>query len=197
MPLHPSPHRQPMPQATDSVLQLVRQQVVAHYREAWFLRQWTWPNPDAGHLRLKLPSGFDYGCWTRRRVDIRIRPAAKLLAGAALPDSLRPEVAHVGCWSFDGAEQVAMTDFWVLVLEDGINECPTCVVLPTEVLLDTLRRSAEAGRLFLYFTSRGECFTSPSLQTKLTALVTYGTRTVISSCCLTRYLNAWDQLASC
>lgn len=177
-------------------MQLVRKQVVAHFGEAWFLRQWAWPNPDAGHLRLKLPPHADSGYWARKKVDLRIRPAARVIAEAALPVYLRPEVTHVGCWSFDGAEQVAMTDFWVLVLEKAdSDQSPTYVVLPTLELLGYLRSSADAGRLYLYFTHAGECYASPSLQTRLFILVPYGPRILSSRCCLTDYVNAWGRLA--
>lgn len=185
-----------MAPAENTLLQLVREQVVAQFGEAWFLRQWAWPNPDANHLRLKLPPYVEPGGWPRQQVDLRIRPAAERLAEATLPGHLRPAVAHVGCWSFDGAEQVALTDFWILVLENaGPTQSPTYVVLPTLVLLGYLRSSADAGRLYLYFTHQGECYASPSLRTKLSALVTYGPRTSTSCVCLTLYLNAWYQLA--
>lgn len=85
-----------MSHVTDYLLQLVRKQVVACYGEDWFLRDWLWPNPDAGYLRLKLPSGFDPDGWRRRQVDLRIRPVAEVISEAAVPDYLRPEVVHVG-----------------------------------------------------------------------------------------------------
>ena len=181
----------------NDLLQLVRKQVVAQFGEAWFLRQWSWPNPDAGHLRLKLPPSAQLGCWPRKHVDLRIRPAAELLAEVALPSYLRPEVAYVGCWSFDGSEQVAMTDFWILVLENAASgQSPTCVVLPTLVLLGYLRCSADAGRQYLYFTQEGECFASPSLQTELAALrERHGPRIFSSRFYLTPYVNAWHLLA--
>lgn len=178
------------------LLELVQKQVVGQFGEAWFLRQWAWPNPDAHHLRLKLPLCGLSGVRSRHPIDLRIRPAAALLTEAALPDHLRPEVAHVGCWSFDGAEQVAMTDFWILVLEKSTPSLiTTCVVLPTSVLLGHLRCSAEVGRLYLYFTHEGQCYASPSLRTDLSALVTYSTYVISSQMGLTQYLNAWHLLA--
>ena len=180
---------------TEQLVSLIKREVVRCFGEAWFLRRWSWPNPDVGHLRLKLPAGPETSCWPRRHIDLRIRLAAEFLSADALPEQLRPEVARIGCWSFDGAEQVAMTDFWILVLEDGVTQTPTCVVLPTEVLLHYLRRSADAGQLYVYFTPAGECYASPSLQTSFSALrVTHGPRSFSSSFNLTHYLNAWYQL---
>jgi len=102
----------------------------------------------------------------------------------------------VGCWSFDGAEQVAMTDFWVLALQEPASSpTTTCLVLPTLELLGYLRCSAEVGRLYLYFTQAGQCYASPSLCTKLSVLVTYGSRVIASRVSLTHHLNAWHLLA--
>ena len=113
-----------------------------------------------------------------------------------MPDHLRPGVTYVGCWSFDGAEQVAMTDFWILALEEPTpSPTITCVVLPTLVLLDYLRRSTDKGRLYLYFTHAGQCYASPSLRTKFSALVTDGSRVTASRVSLTHHLNAWHLLA--
>ncbi|GAA3969673.1 hypothetical protein GCM10022407_14480 [Hymenobacter antarcticus] len=185
-----------MAPSENTPLQWVRKQVVAHFGEAWFLRQWAWPNPDAYHLRLQLPLSGLSGIKSRRPIDLRIRPAAKLLTEAAVPDHLRPEVSHVGCWSFDGAEQVAMTDFWILVLEEpGPGPTTTGFVLPTLELLNYLRCSAEVGRLFLYFTRSGQCYASPSLGTNLSALMTHGPRVTSSRVSLTHQLNAWHLLA--
>lgn len=181
---------------TNPLVQLVRKLVVTQFGEAWFLRQWAWPNPDAGHMRLKLPHYLESNGWPRQQVDLRIRPAVELMAD--VPDYLRPDVAYVGSWSFDGAEQVALTDFWILVLEPtSPYPSPICLVLPTRILLDSLHNSADAGRLYLYFTPAGECYVSPSLQTGLAdRRQIHGPGSFSSSRCFTRYLNAWHQLAN-
>ena len=70
-------------------------------------------------------------------------------------------------------------------------------MLPPIELLGYLRCSADAGRLYLYFTPAGGCYASPSLDTKLSALVRYGPRIMSSRVSLTHHLNAWYQLGSC
>ena len=133
----------PLAPSENTLLRLVRKQVVAQFGEAWFLRQWAWPNPEAHRLRLKLPHWAHPAGHHRHPIDLRIRPTAALLSETALPDHLRPEVTRVGCWSFDGVEQMAMTDFRILVLEK-----PTpSLMLPTLALPGYLRYSVKVGRL--------------------------------------------------
>ena len=184
---------------TKQLLSTVKQQIVSHFGEVWFLHPWPWPNPDAGHLRVRIPLANEHAGWTGKHIDLRIRPAVELLTDAAVPGHLRPGVIGIGCWFFDGAEQVAMTDFWILVLEEAIpHRPPTCVVLPTSVLLNYLRRSADTGWLYLYFTHAGVCYTSPCLETNLSTLrVAHGPGSFSFRYSLTSYLNAWYQLAGC
>ena len=131
----------------------------------------------------------------RRVLDLRIRPSPDFVADAAVPRAVRLAVAHIGCWQFDGAEQVAMTDFWVLTLPVADASPLRCVVLPPAMLLALLRRAKRPGQLILYFTNRGECYVSPSLQTELGRLYkAVGPQVRTSSVALSAYVNGWHQV---
>lgn len=113
---------------------LVKQQMATHFPVVTFLENHSWPNPDPGHLQVKLPPSINSGRWPRKFLELRIRHSPDLSTVATVPAivsaDVRGEVAHVGCWSFNGVEQVAMTDFWVLVLGD-VAQSLHFVVLPS------------------------------------------------------------------
>ena len=178
----------------ESLLPLIETRLRSYLGELDFQTHWPWPNPDAGHVRVR---GRELGTWgwpTRRTLDLRIRPSADFVAHAAVPTAVRQAVAHIGRWQFDGAEQVAMTNFWVLTLP-ATGDTLRCVVLPPTVLLALLRRANRPGQLILYFTNAGECYISPSLQTRLDGLhKAAGPHVRTSGAGLSAYVNGWHQV---
>lgn len=172
------------------LLQALNDQLRPYLHDLCWQQSWDWPNPDAGHVRLRgraLHSG------ERRTLDLRVRHSADLVAGQARPVAAGPAVAHVGRWLFDGAEQVAMTDFWVLALDAG-SRPPLCVVLPTPALLRLLRQARQPGQLLLYFTATGACYDCPPQPAKRADphrnQEPDGWTSVAN---LSRYTNGWHQ----
>ena len=173
---------------------LVKQQLATHFPEATFLAPHSWPNPDPGHLQVKLPYSCNSGRWPRKFYELRLRQSPDFVAAAAVPAQARAHVAHVGCWAFDGAEQVAMTDFWVLALGD-LAQPLQYVVLPSPRLRYLLHRAPDAGQLCLYFTPGGRCFAQPPSPADLSSWQTvYPPHLSTSEMELTPYLGAWHQL---
>lgn len=177
----------------ESLLPLIETRLRPYLGELDFQTHWPWPNPDAGHVRVR---GRELGTWggPTRCIDLRIRPSADFVAHTAVPTAARRAVAHSGRWQFDGAEQVAMTDFWVLTLP-ATGDTLRCVVLPPTTLLALLRRANRAGQLTLYFTNAGECYGSPLRQTRLGGLrQAPGPHVGTSVADLSAYVDGWHQV---
>ena len=77
---------------------LVQQQVATHFPRAIFWAPHLCPNPDPGHLHVKLPPSGNSGRLPRRFYELRLRHSPDLVAAAALPNLVRGNVAHVGAW---------------------------------------------------------------------------------------------------